>query len=118
MNQNRGVWLVTLILFGLSLWGLWPNAYKGEFGAPHLNLGLDLQGGTYLKLEVETDKIPKGEDGKPMIPADEAVARAVEVIRNRIDNLGLKEPLIQREGDKYIVIQLPGDKDPERTQAL
>lgn len=118
MTQNRFVWFLTLAFAGLSIWGLWPNAFKGEFGAPQMNLGLDLQGGTYLKLEVETDRIPKDAAGKPMVAADEAVARAVEVIRNRVDNLGLKEPLIQREGERYIVVQLPGDKDPERTQDL
>ncbi len=112
------VWIVTLALMVLSVWEIYPRFYEGDFKNPNLNLGLDLQGGTYLKLEVETDKIPLDKDGRPAVKASEAVERAVEVIRNRVDAIGTKEPLIQSEGYKYIVVQLPGDKDPERTQAL
>lgn len=118
MTRNTMVWLITLALAMGSILAVYPGAYKGDFSQAALSLGLDLQGGTYLKLEVETDKIPKDASGQPMIPPAEAVDRAVEVIRNRVDALGLKEPLIQSEGDNNIVVQLPGDKDPERTQAL
>jgi preprotein translocase subunit SecD len=118
MTKNGFVWLVTAFLALGSLHLVFPQGYRGDFSQPNLNLGLDLQGGTYLKLEVETDKIPKDERGVPAIPAAEAVARGVEVLRNRVDGLGLKEPLIQAEGDKYIVVQLPGDKDPARTEGI
>jgi protein-export membrane protein SecD len=116
---KRWVVISTIVLTLLSLWKLYPGWIKGDFSAglkPALNLGLDLQGGTYLKYEVEVDKIPKGPDGKPQVDAREAVDRAIEIIRNRVDSLGLKEPVIQREGDKYVVVQLPGDTDPDRTQ--
>jgi protein-export membrane protein SecD len=118
---KRWVVIVTILLTGFSLWKLYPGWIHGDFSAgmkPALNLGLDLQGGTYLKYEVETDQIPKDEFGKPKVDAREAVDRALEIIRNRVDSMGLKEPLIQREGDKYVVVQLPGDKDPERTQGV
>jgi preprotein translocase subunit SecD len=118
MTKNSFVWLVTTLLAIGSLLMIYPEAYRGNFSQPNLNLGLDLQGGTYLKLEVETDKIPLDPTGHPSMPAAEAVARGVEVIRNRVDALGLKEPLIQAEGEKYIVVQLPGDKDPGRTESL
>ena len=118
MKQNRMIWLLTLALMVFSVWKIYPKFYEGDFSEAALSLGLDLQGGTYLKMEVETDKIPKDKNGLPLIKPAEAVARAVEVIRNRVDALGLKEPMIQSEGDKYIVIQLPGDKDPARTQEL
>jgi preprotein translocase subunit SecD len=116
---KRWVIITTTILTLLSIWKLYPGWLQGDFSSgtkPALNLGLDLQGGTYLKYEVGLNEIPKDENGKPKVDAREAVDRALEIIRNRVDSMGLKEPLIQREGDKYIVVQLPGDTDPERTQ--
>ena len=49
---------------------------------------------------------------------DSAVSQALETIRNRIDEFGVTEPLIQRQGKRQIVIQLPGVKDPKRAKAL
>ena len=45
---------------------------------------------------------------------DKAVSQALETIRNRIDQFGVAEPIIQREGISNIVVQLPGIKDPQR----
>ncbi|OGT96845.1 MAG: protein-export membrane protein SecD, partial [Geobacteraceae bacterium GWB2_52_12] len=45
---------------------------------------------------------------------DKAVSQALETIRNRIDQFGVAEPVIQREGISNIVVQLPGIKDPQR----
>ena len=47
-----------------------------------------------------------------------AINQALETIRNRIDQFGVAEPLIQRLGRNQIAIQLPGIKDPERAKAL
>jgi protein-export membrane protein SecD len=116
---KRWVVILTVLLTGGSLYKLYPGWFKGDFSSgwkPALNLGLDLQGGTYLKYEVMVDQIPKDASGKPTVDPKEAVDRAIEIMRNRVDGMGLKEPLIQREGDNYIVVQLPGDKDPDRTQ--
>jgi preprotein translocase subunit SecD len=49
---------------------------------------------------------------------DWAATQALETIRNRIDKFGVAEPLIQRQGARELVIQLPGLKDPERALAL
>jgi preprotein translocase subunit SecD len=49
---------------------------------------------------------------------DLAVRQAVETIRNRIDQFGVAEPTIARQGDDRILIQLPGIQDPERAKAL
>ncbi|MBJ6723562.1 protein translocase subunit SecD [Geomesophilobacter sediminis] len=49
---------------------------------------------------------------------DRAVAQALETIRNRIDQFGVAEPIIQREGIDHIVVQLPGIKDPKRAIEL
>ena len=119
--QRRWVLIVTALLTLLSFYELYPGWVKGDFSQgskPSLNLGLDLQGGTYLKYEVEVDKIPKNDSGKPMVEPKEAVDRALEIIRNRVDAMGTKEPVIQREGDHWLVVQLPGDNDPEHTQSV
>jgi len=85
---------------------------KGEILNKILKLGLDLQGGMHLVLEVDTAKLPPGSD-----PSD-AVDRALEIIRNRVDKFGVSEPLIQREGKDKIVVQFPGLKDPQRAKNL
>jgi protein-export membrane protein SecD len=46
------------------------------------------------------------------------VSRSIEIVRKRIDELGTKEPTIQRQGDNRIVVQLPGEDNPERVKAL
>ena len=76
-----------------------------------INLGLDLQGGMRLVLKVDTDKIP--EEAR-----EDAPNRALEVIRNRIDQFGVREPLIQRQGKNAIVVQLPGVTDRDRAIEL
>jgi len=50
--------------------------------------------------------------------ADNAVAQAVETIRNRVDEFGVAEPLIAREGTDRILVQLPGIDDPKRVKDL
>ncbi len=77
-----------------------------------LILGLDLQGGTQIQLEVDTSKLPEDEK-------EDAIKTAYEIIRNRIDQFGVAEPLIQRvANENRIIIQLPGLKDPGRAKDL
>lgn len=49
---------------------------------------------------------------------DYAVDQSLETIRNRIDQFGVSEPIIQREGQENILIQLPGIQDPERAKEI
>jgi preprotein translocase subunit SecD len=49
---------------------------------------------------------------------DSAINQALETIRNRIDQFGVAEPLVQRQGLKQIVVQLPGVRDPKRAKGL
>lgn len=72
-----------------------------------INLGLDLQGGMHLVLRVDTSALSA--DAR-----QDAVDRALEVIRNRIDEFGVREPSIQRQGEDEIVVQLPGITDRDR----
>ena len=76
-----------------------------------LNLGLDLQGGIHLVLEVKTEGMEQQE-------AQDAVAQAQEVIRNRVDQFGVAEPTIQRQGDNRIIIELPGVQNVQRAKDL
>lgn len=76
-----------------------------------INLGLDLQGGMYLVLRVDTSQL--SEEAK-----SDAVERALEIVRNRIDEFGVKEPLVQVQGIDQIVIQLPGMTDRQRALDL
>lgn len=49
---------------------------------------------------------------------DSAINQALETIRNRIDQFGVAEPMVQRQGPKQIVVQLPGVKEPKRAKDL
>ncbi len=151
-----------------------------------INLGLDLQGGSYLLLEVETDAViedqlnnlvdslreemrserigyrslgldggaitftltdPSKADQVEQIVQDlgqdvtidfagqgratvdlsdqarreriaNAVTQSIEIVRRRIDETGVREPTIQRQGDNRIVVQLPGINNPERMKEI
>lgn len=77
-----------------------------------LKLGLDLKGGSYLLLELDVDKLEEGVD------VLEALNRAKEIILNRVDQFGVSEPNIVRQGDLWIAVQLPGITDPARAKEL
>jgi len=67
-------------------------------------LGLDLKGGTQIVLETQdTDRVEA--DG-------EATDRALEVLRGRVDALGVSEPTLARSGENRIIVELPGVQDP------
>ena len=70
-------------------------------------LGLDLQGGIHAVLEVDTQDLPKNRKV-------EAVQRSREILQNRIDQLGVLEPLLQRQGENRIIVEIPGITDPTR----
>ncbi|MCF7858963.1 MAG: protein translocase subunit SecD [Candidatus Cloacimonetes bacterium] len=79
-----------------------------------LKLGLDLQGGSQIQLEVDFTDSELSEKEK-----EDAVKTAYQIIRNRIDQFGVAEPLIQRVANtNRIIIQLPGLKEPGRAKDL
>ncbi|MEK6544109.1 MAG: protein translocase subunit SecD [Elusimicrobiota bacterium] len=81
-----------------------------------LRLGLDLRGGTHLLLELDTDKLLQVA-GQSMT-AEDALDRAVEIVRNRVDQFGVSEPFIAKQGKRFIVVQLPGVSDPRRAKDI
>ena len=77
-----------------------------------LNLGLDLRGGTHMLMELDISKLD------PKADINDALARAIEIIRNRVDQFGVAEPLIVRQGQRWIVVQLPGITNSAQAKEL
>jgi len=72
-----------------------------------------------LHVKVEGSKVIASLDEKMMAEKNRAVIdQSIEVIRRRIDESGTKEPIIQRQGEDCIVVQLPGVDDPEEVKRL
>ncbi len=96
--------IIIFAVVGLSIWSFYPLGEK-------IQLGLDLKGGMHLILRVDTSKIDEeAQKG--------AVDRALEILRNRIDQFGVKEPVLQKQGKDKILIQLPGITDRDRAVNL
>lgn len=74
--------------------------------AGSIRQGLDLQGGTHIVMQAEETK------ENPVTP--EAMNQVVGIMQKRINEMGLTEPIIQREGTSRIIIELPGEKDPQK----
>ncbi|MGE0439888.1 MAG: protein translocase subunit SecD [Gemmatimonadales bacterium] len=112
-NLRNRFFVIAILIIGSGFF-LWNNKRKttqpdqpGSF----VNLGLDLQGGMHLGLEL---------DQSQRVSADPAndIDLALTVLRKRVDEFGVLEPLIQKVGDDRIVVELPGLKDPERAKAV
>lgn len=73
--------------------------------AESIRQGLDLQGGTHVVLEAEDTDIAKVDD--------DAMRRVVSIMEKRVNELGLTEPIVQREGERRVIIELAGIKDPD-----
>lgn len=129
MRQSQKISLIVVaVLILLSIYGLYPTlvyhsmsneekeALKREDPTRYfslknkaLRLGLDLKGGMHIVLEVQ-----QPEEGRISDVQD----RALEIIRNRVDKIGVTEPLIQKSGTNRIVVDLPGFTDIEQAKRL
>jgi preprotein translocase subunit SecD len=76
-----------------------------------LKRGLDLQGGMHLALELDQTKQVSADPKRDL-------DLALTVLRKRIDEFGVEEPLIQKAGDDRIVVELAGISDPARAKAI
>ena len=107
-----------------SIWALWPRNVtvrqrNPQTGAAEydtvkripIKLGLDLKGGMHLALEIDESK-------GAVADKSDALDRALKVVRNRIDQFGVAEPVVQRQGNDRIIVELPGIDDPARAEAL
>jgi preprotein translocase subunit SecD len=104
---------VIAVLLLLCGWALLPKEGPTGERESALKLGLDLQGGMHLAVEIDDP------DGSLDAAAKaDAIERTLTTIRNRIDEFGVREPTIQRVGNDRIVVELAGIKDPERAKAI
>ena len=76
-----------------------------------LKLGLDLYGGMYLVLEVDQSQ-------QAVADVSDALDRALTVVRTRIDEFGVAEPIVQKVGANRITVELPGILDRQRATAV
>ena len=109
MNDRRR----HLILIGCILAALIGVAFLAVPSSPvhrKLTLGLDLQGGLEVVLKAEPPK------GHKLTPED--LSRSIDIMRNRIDKLGVSEPEIRKQGSNQIVIQLAGIHNVNDAAAL
>ncbi len=79
--------------------------------AGKIKLGLDLRGGTSFLVQMETNRLASPEN------REAALNKAVEILRRRVDKLGVAEPLIQPAGEDKILIALPGLSEAENQTA-
>ncbi|MCP4652609.1 MAG: protein translocase subunit SecD [Candidatus Omnitrophica bacterium] len=95
--------VVILLLVLASFFYVFPTKIKnGDVSIkPNINLGLDLKGGMYILLTADTSEIPKEK-------ISDAIAGAVEKIRHRIDAYGVSEVSIEIQGNKSILVEIPG----------
>lgn len=124
--NNKVMWKagVVVAVLGFALFKLYPNFVwyslplqerqsqakrKNPLAKEVIPLGLDLQGGVHLVYQLDLSKLPD--------ESDETVRTAIEqnmlVINNRIDGLGVANPLVARQGREFILIQLPGVYESE-----
>lgn len=125
-------WGIVAVSILVALWYLWPTIrlysmapaerealQESDPGAwdalkeRAIKLGLDLQGGMHLVLELDESERAFTDDERA-----DAIDRALEIIRNRVDQFGVSEPLIQKVGEERIIVELPGIQDEERAKEL
>ncbi|SRR5579883_1075935 len=110
---------IIAVLVAVSIWALLPRStvqrvdtgsgvarYDTVRQVP-IRRGLDLEGGMHLTLEVDQSK-------GAVANMSDAIDRALKVIRTRIDQFGVSEPVVQKEGTDRIVVELPGVQDQQR----
>jgi SecD/SecF fusion protein len=134
-------WLIFSIITIFSVVVIWPpmaikNANGSVVREGKIRLGLDLQGGTSFTVQIDQDELRKilrekmlearnhvGEipdadlDAAVEAALKDADGRVLEVLRNRVDKLGVNEPVIAAGKDHRITIQLPGADEKQRAGA-
>ncbi|MDR1979452.1 MAG: protein translocase subunit SecD [Synergistaceae bacterium] len=95
-KDRTRLWIVLFVALAAVAYS-WPIAGR-------INLGLDLKGGAHIVLQAkDTPENPIGDDG---------IDRLLAVLRNRVDQYGVAEPIIQSSGTDRVIIDLPGVQDP------
>ncbi|MCC7517594.1 MAG: protein translocase subunit SecD [Verrucomicrobiae bacterium] len=95
--------LLVVAVLALGLWHLWPPQKT-------ITLGLDLKGGTSYTLELDLTRLESWRH-------KQALEKAIEILRKRVDRFGLSEPIIQPSGDNRIIVQIPGLSEADKASA-
>lgn len=122
MNSLKARLLVIAAMVVASAWALFPRTVEDRFQRDGvmvdttytripLKYGLDLRGGMHLALEID-------ESQQQVSDVNDALERALRVVRSRIDEFGVAEPIVQRVGERRIEVELPGIDDRERAIAV
>ena len=123
LSSIRNRLIVIGLLVAASIFTLIPRTItvrvRGDDGIMHdkeekkvpLKYGLDLQGGMHLALELDQSKQISSDPKRDL-------DLALTVLRKRIDEFGVTEPLIQKVGDNRIVVELAGVTEPDRAKAI
>src|SRR5512135_194494 len=123
LSSIRNRLIVIGLLVAASIFTLIPRTItvrvRGDDGIMHdkeekkvpLKYGLDLQGGMHLALELDQSKQISTDPKRDL-------DLALTVLRKRIDEFGVTEPLIQKVGDNRIVVELAGVTEPDRAKAI
>ena len=111
--KTSNIWLLVIILalFGFGLWAIIPLD-SDRLGRKGLTLGLDLKGGAYLVYEADLSKMD------PSQTVDQTMSSVLGKIERRANAFGVKEPIIQRQGENRILVQLPGEKNVDEAKKL
>jgi len=108
-RRNTLVFIIVLIIFALALSIVLP-INEGILGKRGIRLGLDLQGGIHVVYQADLSSVEPGGEAS-------AIDGVIAVLGNRINPLGVTEPVIQKQGSDRILVELPGlsitDKEKE-----
>jgi preprotein translocase subunit SecD len=113
-ERNVGLLLIGVIILAVAaIWVALPtnpgiHIHLGPINFDRdirVHQGLDLQGGMQVLLEAD---LPEGQEVEPG-----AMEAAKVIVKNRVDALGVAEPLVQSQGERRIIVELPGVEDPE-----
>lgn len=135
MNKNTfWQWVILVVAVSASLVIVTPPLDKKDadgriLRSGKIRLGLDLQGGTSFTVKIDEEEVKTELRSQNPGLTDEEIGnkvsqvlqgsqnRALEVLRNRVDNLGIDEPIIYAGKDNTIIIQLPGIDEEKRKEA-
>lgn len=102
LKSLRGRIIFIAVILGICGYYIYANGLK---------LGLDLQGGMHLVVEIDDPDGTLTDDARA-----DAIDRAETVLRTRIDELGVEEPLIQKVGTDRIIVELAGISDENQAK--
>jgi preprotein translocase subunit SecD len=113
-QRSQRLLILIVVVVALAIFIVWPNSpgiHIGGFNKDfETRLGLDLVGGVQALLEAD---LPPDASIDP-----ESINTATKIVENRVNGLGVTEAVVQQAGDRRIVVELPGETDPEAALAI